>query len=87
MAKTRYSPEDISLALERTQRLIESGKTLSEAATILGVSYSTLYQWRRRYADLPEGGVALLRELAAENERLRRSLMELEASRDDPTDT
>ncbi len=78
MAKRRYSPDEIVDRLRRVESLIANGATIGEAAHTVGVKYGTVYQWRRRYANLAGAGVELLRRLEAENARLRRSLLELE---------
>ena len=78
MRKMRYAADDIVERLRRVESLIANGATIGEAAETVGVKYSTVYQWRRRYANLAGTGVEALRRLEAENARLRRSLLELE---------
>lgn len=78
MTKRRYTPDEIVERLRRVEGLIAKGATIGEAAQTVGVKYGTVYQWRRRYADLAGSGVEMLRRLEAENARLRRSLLELE---------
>lgn len=78
MMKRRYTADEIVERLRRVESLIANGATIGEAAQTVGVKYGTVYQWRRRYANLAGSGVEMLRRLEAENARLRRSLLELE---------
>lgn len=82
MQKKRYASDEIVGILTRVESLIARGATIGEAAEAVGVKYGTVYQWRRRYSSLGEGGVATLRKLEAENARLRRALLEFECAQE-----
>ena len=74
-----YSPEDIAAILKRAAELITDGATILEAAQFLGVKYGTLYQWRRRFADTVDTDtISRIKQLEAENTRLRKAFEELE---------
>ncbi len=47
-----------------------------DVCRIHGISEQTYYRWRRRYGDLTVSEVKRLRELEAENARLKRLLAE-----------
>ena len=47
-----------------------------EVCRINGISEQTFYQWKRRYGDMQVSEVRRLRELEAENARLKRLLAE-----------
>lgn len=78
--KMRHTPKQIAQTLSRVEKLVAEGASVSEAAKAVRVKYGTLYNWRRRYSELSGNGVAQVRLLQAENARLRRALLELDAA-------
>jgi putative transposase len=64
----RYKEEEIVQILQE----LESGKTAGEVIRTYGVSEATLYRWRRKYGEMDVSEVKRLRELEAENARLKR---------------
>jgi putative transposase len=64
----RYSQEQILAVLKEA----EGGMTVAELCRRHGVSEATLYNWRRRYGGMDRAELARLRELEAENTRLKR---------------
>ena len=79
MTRKTYPPEEISAKLKRAEELITGGATVAEAAQFVGVKYGTLYQWRRRFADAAAtDGIRRIKQLEAENARLRKALDELD---------
>jgi putative transposase len=67
MKGKRYSEEQILRVLKE----VEGGKAVAEVCRAHGVSEATLYRWRSRYGGLEESDLRRLRELEAENRRLR----------------
>ena len=78
MKKARRSNREIVETVLEVERLVSQGANLSEAAAIVGVNYSTLYHWRRRYTEVAVAGMEALRRLESENARLRKALLELD---------
>jgi putative transposase len=78
MAKARHSAAEIVQLVDRVERMIAGGATIGEAAKAVGAKYSTVYHWRLRFANLEAPAVERLRQLEAENARLRRCLLEFE---------
>ncbi len=79
MTRKTYPPEEISSKLARAEELIKGGASVAEAAQYIGVKYGTLYQWRRRFADTAASdGIRRIKQLEAENARLRKALDELD---------
>jgi putative transposase len=74
MAQRRFSRGEVSELLGRAEALTEAGLSWPKAAVQLGVKYCTLYQWRRQAQCNLGGELRRLKELEAENMRLRRAL-------------
>jgi putative transposase len=68
----RYSETEIVRILQE----VSQGKALAEVARQYGVSENTLYRWKSRYGDMTSAEVQRVRELEAENARLKRMLAE-----------
>jgi len=71
--QTRYTEAQIVDILAQSA----TGKmTVIEICRVNGISEQTFYRWKRRYGDMPVSEVKRLRELEAENARLKRLLAE-----------
>jgi putative transposase len=68
MKRTRYSEEQIIKVLKEA----ESGMAVAEVCRRRGVSEATFYNWRRKYGGMDQAEIHRLRELEAENARLKR---------------
>jgi putative transposase len=65
---TRYTEEQIIRILKE----VESGIRVVEVCRKYGVSEQTVYRWRNKYGGLDTSELQRLRELEAENSRLKR---------------
>ena len=65
---TRYKEEQII----RILREVESGTTVAEVCRKYAVSEQTVYRWRSKYSGIETSELQRLRELEAENSRLKR---------------
>jgi len=65
---TRYKEEQIIRILKE----VESGISVTEVCRKYGVSEQTVYRWRNKYGGLETSELQRLRELEAENSRLKR---------------
>jgi putative transposase len=65
---TRYSEEQIL----RILREVESGTSVAEVCRKYEVSDATLYRWRSKYGGMDMTQLQRLRELEAENARLKK---------------
>jgi putative transposase len=65
---TRYSEEQILKILKEA----ESGTSIGEVCRKYGVSEGTIYRWRSKYGGMDTHELQRLRELEAENTRLKR---------------
>jgi putative transposase len=65
---TRYKEEQIIRILKE----VESGISVTEVCRKYGVAEQTVYRWRNKYGGLDTSELQRLRELEAENSRLKR---------------
>jgi putative transposase len=68
--KKRFTEEQIIRALKR----LESGEQVREICRELGVSMQTIYVWKKKFGGMDVSDARRLRELEAENSRLKRLL-------------
>ena len=71
MKKTRFSEEQMVKILREADK-----SPVSEVAKKHGVSDVTIYAWRKRFGQLEAVDVKRLRQLEAENARLKKVLAE-----------
>jgi transposase-like protein len=77
MPKRKYGPEEIVAKLRQVDVLLGQGKTVGEAVKSIGVTETTYHRWRNEYGGLKLDQVKRLKELEAENGRLRRAVSDL----------
>jgi transposase-like protein len=77
MAGKRPTSEEIVAKLRQVEVLSSQGKTVAEAVRAIGVTEVTYYRWRKEYGGLKGDQVKRLKELEAENTRLRRAVSDL----------
>ena len=77
MADKRLTSEEIVARLRQVEVLSSQGKTVAEAVRAIGVTEVTYYRWRKEYGGLKGDQVKRLKELEAENARLRRAVSDL----------
>lgn len=65
---TRYKEEQIIRILKE----VEGGASLADVCRKYGVSEQTVYRWRSKYGGLGMSELQRLRELEAENSRLKK---------------
>lgn len=77
MTGKREKPEDIVLKLRQVEVLQGQGKSVQEAVRQIGVTVQTYYRWRKEYGGMSRDQLKRLKELEAENTRLRRAVSDL----------
>ena len=77
MAGKREKPEDIVLKLRQVEVLQGQGSSVQEAVRQIGVTVQTYYRWRKQYGGMTRDQLKRLKELEAENTRLRRAVSDL----------
>jgi transposase-like protein len=73
----RHAPEEIVAKLRQVDVLTAQGRAIAEAIRAIGVTEVTYYRWRSEYGGLKGDQVKRLKELEAENARLRRAVSDL----------
>ncbi len=76
MAKRKHTAEGIINKLREAEVVISAGSTVAEAARRIGVSEQTFYRWRAEYGGLRVDQARRLKQLEAENGRLKRAVVE-----------
>ena len=70
MKRAKFREEQIVYAIREAQ----SGTSMGDVCRRLRIAEQTLYVWKKKYAHL---GVSELRQLEAENSRLKRLVVDL----------
>jgi len=77
MARKNYTPEQIIAKLREVEVLLSQGKTQEQAVRAIGVTGNTFYRWRKEYGGMGIDQAKRLKELEAENVRLKRAVADL----------
>jgi putative transposase len=77
MARKRHKPEEIVAKLRQVEVLTSQGQSMADAIRSIGVTEVTYYRWRQEFGGLKSNQVKRLKELEAENSRLRRAVSDL----------
>jgi putative transposase len=70
--RRRHTPEQIVRKLREADRLLADGTEVPEVAKALEISEATYHRWRAQYGGMKADDVKRLKELEAENARLKR---------------
>lgn len=73
----RHTAEEVITKLCQAEADLAQGLTLAQVCQRLGVSEQTLHRWRNQYGGLQADEAKRLRELEAENARLKRLVADL----------
>ena len=73
MRKTRFTETQIVKALQEH----ESGKDAKDICRELGISTAAFYKWRQRYGGMQVNELKRVKELEAENSRLKKMYADL----------
>jgi transposase-like protein len=77
MPRKTHTAEEIVAKLRQVELLLSQGKSTAEAVRAIGVTEATYYRWRQEFGGLKGDQVRRLKELEAENVRLRRAVSDL----------
>ncbi len=72
MKRHRHTPEQAVRKVREGERLLNDGKDLAEILRTLEISEATWNRWRSQYGGMKASEAKRLRELEAENARLKR---------------
>jgi putative transposase len=73
----RHTPEQVITKLRQAEADLAQGLGIAQVCQKLGVSEQTFHRWRHQYGGLKADEAKRLRELEAENARLKRLVAEL----------
>ena len=77
MPRKRHKPEEIVAKLRQVYVMVSQGKHFADAVRSIGVTEVTFYRWRQEFGGLKLDQVKRLKEIEAENARLRRAVADL----------
>jgi transposase-like protein len=77
MPKKRYNAEEIIHKLREADVLLGQNQTVAEVCKQLGVADQTCYRWRKAYGGMKVDQAKRLKQLEAENARLKRAVADL----------
>ena len=77
MPRKRHKAEEIVAKLRQVDVLASQGQSVADAIRQIGVTEVTYYRWRQEFGGLKSDQVKRLKELEAENARLRRAVSDL----------
>ena len=82
MKRRRHTPEQVVRKLREADRLLAEGREVPEVCKQLEISEATYHRWRAQYGGMKADDARRLKELQAENTRLKRLLAEAELEKD-----
>ena len=77
MPRKRHKPEEIVAKLRQVDVFVSQGQSVADAVRAIGVTEVTYYRWRHEYGGLKSDQVRKMKDLEAENARLRRAVSDL----------
>ena len=77
MPQKKHKPEEIVAKLRQVDVLVSQGQSVADAIRSIGVTEVSYYRWRREFGGLKTDQVKRMKELEAENARLRRAVADL----------
>jgi putative transposase len=72
MKGKRHSPEQVIGLLRQAEVDLGTGSTIAQVCQKLAISEQTFHRWRNQYGGMKADEMRRLRELEAENARLKR---------------
>ena len=76
MKRTRHTAEQIISKLKDADAMLAAGKTLAQVVQTLGVSEPTYHRWRKEMGGMSPDEAKRLKQLEAENARLKKLVAE-----------
>ena len=77
MPRKPHKREEIVAKLRQVDVLASQGQSIADAVRAIGLTEVTYYRWRQEYGGLKSDQVRKLKDLEAENARLRRAVSDL----------
>jgi transposase-like protein len=73
----KHTPEQIILKLRTAEADLAAGLTIGQVCQKLAISEPTFHRWRQQYGGMKADDAKRLKELEAENDRLKRLVAQL----------
>lgn len=77
MSRKRYSAEQIISKLRDAEVELSKGRPVGKVVRKLGITEQTYYRWRKEYGGMKVSQAKRLKELEAENARLKKLVADL----------
>jgi putative transposase len=77
MKRKRHTAEQIIVKLREAEAELASGRDIGQVCQKLGIAEQTYYRWRAEYGGMKAPAMKRLKELEAENGRLKKAVAEL----------
>jgi len=77
MARKTHTTEQIIGKLRQAEVMLGQGRSVDEVVREIGVTKNTYYRWRQDYGGMKLDQAKKLKELEAENARLKRAVADL----------
>jgi putative transposase len=77
MSKKKYTGEQIVSMLREAEVQLSKGQNIAEVCRGLGITDQTYYRWRKEYGGLRVDQAKRLKELEAENTKLKKVIADL----------
>ena len=77
MARCKHTSEQVISKLQQAEVAVAEGCTVAEASRQIGVTQQTFYRWRAECGSLRIDQARRLKQLEAENTRLKRATADL----------
>ena len=77
MKRKRHTPEQIIAKLRDADAMLAAGSTIAQIVQHLGVSEQTYHRWRNQFGGMKASEAKRLKELEAENARLKKAVADL----------
>jgi putative transposase len=78
----RHTPEQIIRKLREADGMLTSGQTIGQVVQSLEISEQTFHRWRNQYGGMKAEQAKRLKELEAENKRLKKLVADLSLDKD-----
>lgn len=82
MKRKKHPPEQIIKKLREAESMLAAGKTIGQVAQALEISEQTYHRWRNQYGGMKAEEAKRLKELEAENKRLKKLVADLTLDKD-----
>ena len=77
MKGKKHTPEHVIAKLAEGDRMLNEGKTVAEVARTFGITETTWHRWKNTYGGMKGPDMKRLKELEAENRKLKIMVAEL----------